>query len=263
MTASEIAAEYVDVRNIRIWLARGGDGPPLLYLPGTDPDGGGEDPALSLLSQHFRVYRPDHPGFGRSDDDPAVDSVLDLAFRYLDLLDVLGLDRVHLVGLSLGGWIAAQIAVLAPERIAKLVLVCPAGLRPPVPVPDLFTMDPMELAMLVHHQPEVRQAGVAAVSEMNGDSERFTRYLRNRAATAHLGWNPYLHDPKLAGRLHRVGCEVLLIWGARNQLLPPECALAWQQALVGSRLELVKDAGHRPQAEQPEAFTALVKKFLA
>lgn len=260
MTGAAIVADHVDVRNIRIWVESGGDGPPLLYLPGSHPEG--DDPALPLLSKDFRVYRPHHPGFGHSDDDPAVDSVLDLSFRYLDLLDALGLDRVFLAGLSLGGWIAAQVAVLAPERIAKLVLACPAGLRPPVPVPDLFTLDPVELAALVHHEPHAQRAAVATVTQMSADQERLTRYLRSRAATAHLGWNPYLHDPKLAGRLHRVCCDVLLIWGAVDKLLPPECALAWQQALPGARLELVENAGHRPHAEQPAAFAELVRKFL-
>jgi pimeloyl-ACP methyl ester carboxylesterase len=260
VTAQAMAAEYINVRNIRIWVAHGGEGQPLLYLPGAAPEF--DDPALSLISQDFHVYRPHHPGFGRSDEDPAVDSVVDLAFRYLDLLDALGLDRVHVAGLSLGGWIAAQIAVLAPERVAKLVLVCPAGLRPPVPVPDMFTMDVVELAMLVHHEPQVRKEAVANMCDLAGDTERFTRYLRSRAATAHLGWNPYLHDPKLAGRLHRVRSEVLLVWGAHDQLLPPECALAWQQALPRSRVELIEEAGHRPQAEQPAAFAALMRDFL-
>lgn len=259
MTAT-IAQEYVDVRDIRIWMARGGDGPPLLYLPGGDADE--DDPALMLLTRDFRVYRPDHPGFGRSDDDPAADSVLDLAFRYVDLLDALGLDRIYLAGLSLGGWIAAQIAVLAPDRVAKLVLADPAGLRAPRPVPDMFTLDPVELAALVNHEPRVRQEAVAAAREMTGDPERFARYLRNRTATAHLAWNPYLHDPKLAGRLHRIACEVLLIWGAHDGLLPPDCARAWQQALPAARLELVENAGHRPQAEQPAAFAALLRGFL-
>ncbi len=260
MTAQAITAGHVDVRNVRIWLTRGGDGPPLLYLPGADPDG--EDPAAALLSRDFLVYRPHHPGFGQSDDDPVADSVADVAFRYLDLLDALGLDRVYLAGLSVGGWIAAQVAVLAPERVGKLVLAGPAGLRPPVPVPDMFTLDPVELATLIHHDPQVQKAAVTAMSEMPGDTERFTRYLRNRAATAHLGWNPYLHDPKLADRLHRVRCDVLLIWGARDRLLPPECALAWQRALPSARLELIEEAGHRPQAEQPEAFATLVREFL-
>lgn len=126
----------------------------------------------------------------------------------------------------------------------------------------MFTMDVVELAMLVHHEPQVRKAAVANMCDLAGDTERFTRYLRSRAATAHLGWNPYLHDPKLAGRLHRVRSEVLLVWGAHDQLLPPECALAWQQALPRSRVELIEEAGHRPQAEQPAAFAALMRDFL-
>ena len=260
MTATTLAAEYVDVRDTRIWLARGGAGPPLLYLPDGDTDAA--DPALPLLTGDFRVYRPDHPGFGRSGDDPAADSVLDLAFRYVDLLDALGLDRVCLAGLSLGGWIAAQVAVLAPERVAKLVLADPAGLRPAGPAPDMFTLDPAELAALVNHEPQVRAAAIAAARAMTDDPERLARYLRNRAALAHLAWNPYLHDPKLAGRLHRIACPVLLIWGAHDRLLPPETARAWRAALPEARLELVEHAGHRPQAEQPAAFAALVREFL-
>jgi pimeloyl-ACP methyl ester carboxylesterase len=255
-----ITAEYIEARGIRIWMTRGGDGPPLLYLPGATADE--DDPALTLLTTDFRVYRPDHPGFGRSDDDPAADSVLDLAFRYLDMLDTLALDRICLAGLSLGGWIAAQIAVLAPDRVTKLVLADPAGLRPPVPVPDIFTLDPVELAMLASHEPRSRQAAVTAARGMAGDPERFARYLRNRAATAHLAWNPYLHDPKLAGRLHRIACAVLLIWGAQDRLLPPDSARAWLEALPTARLELLENAGHRPQAEQPAAFAALVREFL-
>ena len=260
MTAATVAADHVDVRNVRIWLARGGDGPPLLYLPGGDTDA--DDPALPLLTASFRVYRPDHPGFGRSDDDPAADSVLDLAFRYVDLLDYLGLDKVYLAGLSLGGWIAAQVAVLAPDRISRLVLVSPAGLRPAGPAPDMFTLSPAELAALVNHEPRARAAAVAAAHAMTDDPERLARYLRDRAALAHLAWNPYLHDPKLAGRLHRIACPVLLIWGAHDGLLPPETARAWRAALPEARLELVEHAGHRPQAEQPAAFAALVSEFL-
>ena len=260
MTAATIAGDYADARDVRIWVASGGAGPPLLYLPDDDTDA--DDPVLPLLTADFRVCRPDHPGFGRSDDDPAADSVLDLAFRYLDLLDALGLAKVRLAGLGLGGWIAAQAAVLAPDRIAKLVLAAPAGLRPAGQVPDLFTLNPAELAALASHEPAAKAAAVAAARAMPDDPDRLARYLRNRAATAHLAWNPYLHDPKLAGRLHRITCPVLLIWGERDALLPPETARAWQRALPAARLELVENAGHRLQAEQPAAFAALVREFL-
>jgi pimeloyl-ACP methyl ester carboxylesterase len=82
-------------------------------------------------------------------------------------------------------------------------------------------------------------------------------------ATAHLAWNPYLHDPKLAGRLHRITAPVLIIWGARDELLPVECAHRWLAALPAARLEIIDDAGHRPPAEQPAVFASLVREFLA
>jgi pimeloyl-ACP methyl ester carboxylesterase len=261
MTTMTVAEDFVDVRGRRLWMASAGDGPPLVYLHGAgDLDGWG--PALSLLAGDFTVYRPDHPGFNRSDDDPSVDSVLDLAFSYLDLLDALGLDRAHLVGHSLGGWTAAQIAVLAPDRVSKLVLVDPAGLRVTVAAPDMFTLNPVESASLVNHQADVRAAAVAAAEQLPADPELFQRFLRNRMATAHLAWNPYLHDPKLEGRLHRIKAPVLIIWGAHDRLLPVECARTWQSALPGARLEIINDAGHRPPTEQPAVFAKLVKEFL-
>ncbi len=120
------------------------------------------DRPLSRLAADFTVYRPDHPGFNRSDDDPSADCVLDLAFCYLDLLDALGLDRVHLAGSSLGGWIAAQLAVLAPDRVAKLVLAAAAGLRAPGAAPDIFTLNPAESAALLNHRPDALAATTAA-----------------------------------------------------------------------------------------------------
>jgi pimeloyl-ACP methyl ester carboxylesterase len=260
MSTMTVAEDFVDVGGRRVWVASAGEGPPLVYLHGAgDLDGWG--PALSLLAADFTVYRPDHPGFNRSDDDPSVDSVLDLAFAYLDLLDAMSLDRVHLVGHSLGGWTAAQLAVLASGRVTKLVLANPAGLRPAGTAPDIFTLNPVESAALVNHQADVRAAAVAAAEQIAGDTELFQRFLRNRMATAHLAWNPYLHDPKLAGRLHRVTPPVLIIWGAHDRLLPAETARQWQEALPGARLEIIDDAGHRPPVEQPAAFAALVKEF--
>ena len=260
MSTMTVAEDFVDVRGGRVWVASAGEGPPLVYLHGAgDLDGWG--PALSLLAADFTVYRPDHPGFNRSDDDPSVDSVLDLAFAYLDLLDALRLDRVHLVGHSLGGWTAAQLAVLASGRVTKLVLAAPAGLRPAGAAADVFTLNPVESAALVNHQADVRAAAVAAAEQLAGDTELFQRFLRNRMATAHLAWNPYLHDPKLAGRLHRITAPVLIIWGAHDRVLPAETARQWQEALPDARLEIIEDAGHRPPVEQPAAFASLVKEF--
>ena len=184
-----------------------------------------------------------------------------MAFSYLDLFESLGLDRPVLVGASLGGWLAAQIALLAPERVAKLVLVDPAGLRAEAPTPDIFTLDPVQQARLLYHREDLRAAAVTAAENITEDPELFQRYLRNRMATAHLAWNPYLHDPKLAGRLHRITAPVLVIWGAQDRLLPVEYARQWAAALPAARLEIIDGAGHLPQAEQPEMFATLIRTF--
>jgi pimeloyl-ACP methyl ester carboxylesterase len=265
-------AEYdIDVRGRRVRVAQAGQGAPLVYLHGAG-DLGDWGPALSLLARDFTVYRPDHPGFGHSDDDPSVDSVLDLAFAYLDLFDRLGLDRPSLVGVSLGGWIAAQIAVLDPGRTAKLVLVDAAGLRAEVATPDTFTLSPLQQAELLYHQPEIRAVGVAAAEKLTDDPVLFQRYLRNRMATAHLAWNPYFHDPKLPGRLHRRTAPVLVVWGAQDRILPVEYAHRWAEALDTAspgtaspgtvRLEIIDASGHLPPVEQPDTFAALVREFL-
>src|SRR5579859_917579 len=128
VSPAEPTEHIIDIRGRRVRVARGGQGAPLVYLHGAG-DLGDWGPSLSLLARDFTVYRPDHPGFNDSDDDPSVDTVLDMAFSYLDLFDCLGLDRPSLVGVSLGGWIAAQIAVLAGGRVAGLVVVYGPGLR--------------------------------------------------------------------------------------------------------------------------------------
>jgi pimeloyl-ACP methyl ester carboxylesterase len=265
MTTTGLAAApaetILDVRGHRVCLVHAGAGAPLLYLHGED-DPGGWEPVLGLLARDFTVLRPDHPGFNRSDDDPAVDSVLDMAFSYLDLLDQLGLDRVSLAGVSLGGWLAAQIAVLAGDRVTALVLAGAAGVRADVPTPDIFTLSPAEVAELTYHRPDLRAAAVAQAAKIQDDPERFQRYLRNRMACAHLGWNPYLHDPKLPGRLHRIAARVLVIWGAEDRLLPAGYAHRWVAALPAARLQTIDDAGHLPSAEQPAVFAAMVAEFL-
>lgn len=251
---------FADVSGRRVYLAQAGRGAPLVYLHGAS-DLGEWRPALTLLARDFTVYRPDHPGFSRSDDDPSVETILDMAFSYLDLFESLGLDRPVLVGASLGGWLAAQIALLAPERVAKLVLVDPAGLRAEAPTPDIFTLDPVQQARLLYHREDLRAAAVTAAEIITSDPELFQRYLRNRMAMAHLAWNPYLHDPKLAGRLHRITAPVLVIWGAQDRLLPVEYARQWATALPAARLEIIDEAGHLPQVEQPETFATLIRTF--
>lgn len=252
----------LSVRGTRIRVRSAGSGPPLLYLHGAG-DSGTWRPVLSELGTDRTVIRPDHPGFNDSDDFPDVDSVHDLAFFYLDLLDELGVDRAAVVGSSLGGWLAADLATIEPARVDRLVLVGAAGLRAEVDTPDMFTCSPAELAELTWATPQARADAVAQASALEEDPAAFERYLRNRMTTAHLGWNPYLHDPKLPGRLHRIRCPVLIVWGEADRLLPPAYADRWREELPHADLAVIPDAGHLPHVEQPDAFLKAVRDVLS
>ena len=145
MTNDAPAEQHVDLAGGRVHLLRGGTGEPLLFLHPAGGAGAWLD-FHRLLAESFDVIAPDHPGFGGSDEFPAVEAVDDLVFHYLDVMDELGLERPHVVGASFGGWIAAELAVTAPHRIASLVLLSPAGLRlPDHSVPDIFLMPPDQL----------------------------------------------------------------------------------------------------------------------
>jgi pimeloyl-ACP methyl ester carboxylesterase len=238
-----------------------GQGEPLLYLHGVG-DLGGWLPALGELASGFRVVRPDHPGFNGSDDDATVDSVAALAGRTLDLLDVLGLDRVHVIGTSLGGWVAAELALRAPGRVARLVLVDPAGLTGPVEGPSMFDVDPDELVRLTCGDTGSQVAGQARDAAVRADAELSARRARNAAAARRIG-GPTLRDPSLSHRLADVDACTLVVWGERDGLLPVELGSAWTAAIPRARLHVVDGAGHLPLVDRPGEFVQVVRAFLS
>lgn len=251
--------EYREIGGAKIQLLRGGDGPPLLFLHGA-AGGGIWLPFLAQLARRFAVYAPAHPGFGRSEDPPGLDSIDDMAHYYLDFLDGLGFPKVRLMGLSLGGWIAAELATLCSHRIDRLVLVDPAGLKVDgVKVPDIFAMTPQEVVEHVFARPET----AAALFPADPTPEQMEGMLRQRMTLARLAWNPYLHNPKLLRRLGRVRVPTLIVWGARDRLFPLEMAKAWEQAIPGARLAVLEDCAHVPPLDAPEAFVRTVTGFLA
>ncbi|MGH7894189.1 MAG: alpha/beta fold hydrolase, partial [Candidatus Binatia bacterium] len=185
-----------------IRLLQGGDGPPLLYLhsAGGDVEWG---EVHERLAARFTVLLPAHPGFSDSTGLDEVDGVFDLVLHYTDLLDVLGLTSVPMVGTSLGGWIAAEIAALYPSRTAKLVLVDAVGIRVEGnPIRELFGTQPAELAPLLFHDPDFPIAAMmrAFDPKIPLPEEILLPQLKALEAAAKVGWNPYLHDPKLEQR---------------------------------------------------------------
>ena len=247
---------FVDVRGTRVHLLEEGTGPPLVFLHGAG--GGGWNPGLALLAARFRVYAPTHPGFGASDDRDTWDGIDDYVYYVLDLLDTLRLDRVHLVGASLGGWLAAELAVGHSHRLRSLVLVDPAGLWvDEAPMADLFLASPEEFQRLSWHDPS--RAPVVS----GGTTEVMLAQARARATTARLAWNPYFHNPKLPGRLGRITAPTLLLWGASDRLIPVAHGHRYQALIPGAALTIIPECGHSVLREQPERGAAAIAAFVA
>lgn len=249
------AEEFLDVPGGRVHMYRAGTGEPLLFLHAAGGLGR-EMEFHARLGRRFDVIAPDHPGFGKSDDFPEFDTVGDLVYHYLDVLDALGLDRVHLVGASLGGWIAAELAVAASHRLRSLVLLSPAGLRlPDHPVADIFMMTPAELVATLFETPPPPPPppGIDAILAI----------ARNNAAAARFSWAPYMSNPKLERRLHRITVPTLVAASPADRLIPVAHARRYAERIAGARYAEVTGCGHAMPAEKPAEVAGLITDFIA
>lgn len=238
----------------------GGAGPDLLFLHGA----GGAGRWLEFqerLAARFRVRAPSHPGHGGSAAAEWIEHISDLAFHYLDLLDGLRLERVHLVGASLGGWIAAEIAVMASHRLASLTLIDPVGIKVDGWIyPFLFGMDLPEIVQTVFHDP----MAALALAPPDQSAETLALQYRQGTAIARVSWNPYLYDPLLRRRLGRITAPTLVCWGAHDRLAPLEpCGRTWAKEVPGARLQVFDASGHVPHLEEPRAVADAVIAFCA
>jgi pimeloyl-ACP methyl ester carboxylesterase len=248
---------HITVRGCAVAVMRGGAGRPLLVLHGAD-DGGSWLPYMASLAARHDVIVPEHPGYGDSDTPDWLDTIADLACFYLDFLDALDLTDVDLVGLSLGGWIAAELAVRNTRRLASLTLAGAAGLHVKgVAQLDSFLRSDEQRIRDLFHDPACGDAMV----------ERFRALedvgLKNQATTARLIWQPRGYDPHLAKWLHRIDVPTLLVWGADDRVYPKDHAFAYQRLIPGAKTVIVPDSGHLPHVEQPQAFVAALDAFLS
>lgn len=252
---------WLTVNGVRLEVVEHGQGRPILFLHG---ENGLEPhaPFLALLATHGRVLAPSHPGFNHSPDVEYIDTVDDLSYLYLDLIAECNLREVILIGASLGGWIAAEMAVKCTDRLAKLILVTPVGIkvgdRETRDIPDIFALPVEEVARLQYHDPTRAVVTSVALSD-----DEVTVIARNREATALYAWEPYFHNPKLRRRLHRIDIPTLLLWGTSDRFVTPGYyGAAYRDAIPGARLALIEYAGHFPHIEQPEALVGRVRDFL-
>jgi pimeloyl-ACP methyl ester carboxylesterase len=254
---------FVTVDDVRVHLLRSeeegdnGERPPLLYLHGTAPSGRWL-PVHEQLTERFSVYAPDLPGFGGTEAPEWVEGMDDLLLHLRELLDALGLARPHVVGYSLGGWLAAELAVFYPERVGGLVLAAAPGLHvAEATVADLFALGGERLARTLFHNP----ADASLFFSSSPTVEERVRQYRELTMLARLAWNPSF-DPKLRRRLRRVASPTLLLWGAEDRLVPPAHGEAYRAALPDARLTLLPECGHMAPLERPDAFAAAIIAFL-
>jgi pimeloyl-ACP methyl ester carboxylesterase len=247
-------------RGATIGYRRLGRGPSLLFLRSEDslPDA---PEFVDALARDFDVIVPDHPGFRSSDTPDWLKGIGDAAYFYLDFLEHLGLSTVHLVGSSLGGWIAAEIAVRDCSRIATISLISPFGVRRRgVAFGDIFMWTPEENLRNRVLDPALADRFLEAARTQSQDAE--TAYLKDRYAAARLCWHPRFYNPELERWLHRIVRPLHLIWGDSDKIVPHAIAEAWQRALPRARLSVIERCGHLPQVEHPAAAAEMIRSFI-
>ena len=250
-------------RGARVRVLEAGAGKPLVFLHGA---GGlfAENAFLDRLAERYRVLAPELPGYGESTGEDLLDEMLDFTLHGWDVVAALGVDRPFLVGHSLGGMIAAEMAAVSPNDVAKLVLVAAAGLWiPEQPIPDLFAMLPFEYPRLLFHDPVAGTALLTAGADFSNIEALAEFYIANSKRMAQAGKLLFpIPNRRLSKRLYRITAETLVVWGESDRLMPAAYGERFRDAIPGARLATVEEAGHMVPYEQPDVFVSLVAGFL-
>jgi pimeloyl-ACP methyl ester carboxylesterase len=248
---SGYAQSLVEVAGVEVAVHEAGDGSPLLFLHGAGTITGFD--SLLPLAEHFRLIVPHHPGFGDSADDPRVRDVHDYERLYLDLLDALEVGELTLVGHSMGGWIAATIAITQGARVRRLVLAAPWGLRVlDHPTLDMFGLPDADV-------PRYLTADLSVFAGKVPDPptpEFLADQYRESTSAARLLWG-HTYDRSLARWLHRIGVPTLLLWGDADRVIPVGQLPAWRSHLPHSEERVLAGVGHLLFDESPDAVAAI------
>jgi pimeloyl-ACP methyl ester carboxylesterase len=265
-TSNRPAAALVSERNlvrvsgVELEIERRGRGRPLLVLYGEEAlelDA----PVLAELARDHELIIPSPPGFGRSERPDWIESPDDIGYIYLDLMERLNVGKVPAIGFSFGGWLALEMATKDDSFLSKLVLVDPYGVKIGGPmdrdIEDVWNIHPERVAKLKWFDGEKGKRDFTAMPE-----GELAIIARNNESFARFCWDPCMHNPKLARRLHRVRLPTLFVWGANDGIVSPDYGKAYSRMIAGAEFSVIGTAGHYPHLEQPDAFMRLVRGFL-
>ena len=253
--STDASAVYAD---LPLTLTEAGTGRPVLVLHG----GGGPATVAGLahhLSRTAHTITPVHPGWDGTPRPAWLTGIDDLALAYLHTLRERRLSDVLVVGSSLGGWTAAEMALRDTGGIITgLALIDAVGVRVDTePITDVFALDARGVAEHSWHDPDRYHLDPADVP-----AEELARRQANMATMRVLAGDPYMHDPALLSRLEQIQVPALLLWGESDRVVTPAYGAAYADAFGDGRLEVIPEAGHLPQIEQPDATFALIDAYL-
>jgi len=251
-------SEIAHVAGLALHVSRGGTGAPLLVL---HHDIGSPErlPFYDALAQRFTVLVPSHPGYDRSEKPLWMRSVRDVAVVYQWLLAGRALTGVSLVGLGFGGWIAAEMATMAPRGFERLVLVGAMGIKPERgAIADQALLSYIDYVRLGFADQRAFDRTFGA----EPPTPLLEQWDLNREMTFRIAWKPYMWSPTLPYLLGGVATPALVVWGRDDRIVPLECGERYAKALPRARLEVIEGAGHFLDMEQPDALARLVTAFV-
>jgi pimeloyl-ACP methyl ester carboxylesterase len=261
-TSNSPVKTTVQVGDTELHLLKGGAGRPVLALHGIE----GPEGWLAFhdeLASSATLYAPAHPGYGETKRPEWMESIGHQALFYNWFLQEAGLDDVDLIGFGIGGWIAAEMAVMAPQNLRHLVLVDPAGIRPAESqLLDIFVIPWQDVVRRCFYNADeceeyLRIYSASPVINFGGEREA------GRSMSMRMCYRPYMYSTSLQPMLARLRLPSLIVWGEEDAVLPVECAESWRDSIADSELQTIPDCGHWPHYEKPRQLADIVRRFLA
>jgi pimeloyl-ACP methyl ester carboxylesterase len=255
-----LSTERLIVHGIDLEVLRGGDGDPIVLLHGMRSLTAASR-LPPLLAAHGAVVAPSCPGYGSSPRPKDFDTIYDLVHLQRAILDTVPGERITLVGLSFGGWLAAEVAAQRHPRLSRLVLVDAVGIkisdRETADILDVFNRSPAEVRRAAWHDPDRFAPDFDAME----DAE-IVRHARDWEALCLYAWHPYMYNPQLPRWLGRIDVPTLVVWGDSDGIVSPDYGRAFARLIPGARFETIAGCGHHPEIERPEQLAALIGSFV-